>query len=196
MHYIAALPFEHDTANLNDDAALARAARQDLSAFATLYQRYRDRVYWYLRSRTGSEEDAADLTQQVFLQAIDALPSYHATRGTFAAWLFRIARNAAIDLHRQQQRGNAASWDLLPGALQSLVGPDLEAQAMRREDLVRLRTLLGALDPPKRELLALRFAARLPVTDIAAVIGKSAVATRKQLSRTIQALQEQYDGDK
>jgi RNA polymerase sigma-70 factor (ECF subfamily) len=56
------------------DAALVHAAQTDPTAFAPLYQRYRDRIYRdriyrYLRTRTSSDEDAVDLTQQVFLQA-------------------------------------------------------------------------------------------------------------------------------
>ena len=41
---------------------------------APFYARYQDRIYTYLRTRTGPAEDAADLTQQIFVQALDALP--------------------------------------------------------------------------------------------------------------------------
>src|SRR4051812_21655706 len=159
MHNIAALPREGDGDPLSDEVALVRAARQEPSAFGTLYDRYLGRIYAYLRARTSNDEEAADLTQQVFLQALDALPRYREGRVPFAAWLFCIARNVAIDAHRR--RRTSVAWDLVPEALQPVAAHDLEAGALRREDIARLRALLDALDSDTRELLALRFAAAL-----------------------------------
>ncbi len=173
------------------DAALVEAARTDAAAFERLYLGYRDRIYWYLRGRTSDPEDAADLTQQVFLRVLDALPQYQPRRGPFAAWLFGIARNMAADAHRR--RRTTVAWDVVPAALQLTDGTDLEAAALRRDDLARLDALVRALDVEKREVLALRFAARLTVLEIAAVIGKREDATRKYLARTLHTLKERYD---
>jgi RNA polymerase sigma-70 factor (ECF subfamily) len=178
------------SAGASDEDALIAAARADPAAFAPLYQRYVGRVYRYLRARTASEEDAADITQQVFLQALDALPSYQPRGVPFAAWLFRIARHAAVDAHRRQ-RGTVA-WDALPEALHPVAGSDPDADLIQRERLTRLRDLLATLAPEKRELLALRFAGHLSSTEIAAVVGKRPDAVKKQLTRTLQALKERY----
>jgi RNA polymerase sigma-70 factor (ECF subfamily) len=67
------------------EAATIRAAQADRRAFAPLYLQHRDRVYASLRTRTTSLEDAADLTQHVFLQALDALPRYRPRGAPFAA---------------------------------------------------------------------------------------------------------------
>src|SRR4051812_38705252 len=77
------------------DDALVAAARESSEAFGDLYRLYLPRVYRYLSTRTASPEEAADLTQQVFLRAFHALPGYRAKEAPFTAWLFRIARNAA-----------------------------------------------------------------------------------------------------
>jgi RNA polymerase sigma-70 factor (ECF subfamily) len=74
-----------------------QAAQLDIAAFEPLYLRYRERIYGYLRTRLKSDEDATDLTQQVFLQAMHAPPRYKSRGVPFAVWLFRIARNAAIN---------------------------------------------------------------------------------------------------
>ena len=137
MHNIAALPRGGDGGPLSDEVALVRAARQEPSAFAALYDRYLGRIYAYLRARTNNDEEAADLTQQVFLQALDALPRYREGRVPFAAWLFRIARNVAIDSHRR--RRTSVAWDLVPEALQPVAAHDLEAGVLQREDIARLR---------------------------------------------------------
>lgn len=52
-----------------------RAAQHNIAAFELLYLRYRERIYGYLRTRLKSDEDATDLTQQIFLQAMHALPN-------------------------------------------------------------------------------------------------------------------------
>ena len=190
MQTISALPLAGECATVSEEASQVQAAQQDPAAFAPLYRRYQDRVYMYMRTRTGSDEDAADLTQQVFLRALDSLSQYRPRRGSFAAWLFRIARNAAIDWHRRQRK--TVTWDVLPEALQPVADHDLEAGMLRREAAARLRTLFAELDADKQEILVLRFAAQLTIAEIAAIIGKSKAATQKMLLRTIQGLQESY----
>jgi Sigma-70 region 2 len=83
------------------EVMLVQQARDDPSLFTPLYNLYRDRIYWYLRARVSSDEDAADLTQQVFLRALERLHQYQERKGPFAAWLFAIARHAASNSHRR-----------------------------------------------------------------------------------------------
>lgn len=181
----------HSAGGMEDEAALVRAAQQNPAAFAQIYHYYRHRVYAYLRTRVIDAEDAADLTQQVFLQAMEALPRYHPRAVPFGAWLFRIARNAAIDAQRHH-RGTIA-WEDVPAALEPQGDDDPETEILQREALVHLHTLLHALDPETRDLLLLRFAARLTAAEIGAVIGTSAAAASKRLARALQMLKEQYD---
>jgi RNA polymerase sigma-70 factor, ECF subfamily len=177
----------------HDLPALVRAAQAHPSAFSPLYAEYHARIFRYLRLRVPDDDEAADLTQQVFLQALDALPRYDERGLPFAAWLFRIARNAAIDA--QRKRRQTVDIDLLPEALLRSDDGDPEAEALRQERLERLRALLGQLDAEQRELLALRFAAGLTSREIAAIVDKREAAVKRQLSRLIQKLREQY-GDR
>ena len=189
MHTIAAIPGE-DAAIQETESALIQAAQKDPAAFAPLYQRYRDRIYAYLRTRTRTAEDAADLTQQVFLQALDALPHYRSGRAPFVAWLVRIARNTAATYYKRHRP--TITWDLVPESLQPLAEDDLDARVAQREAVARLHVVLGACDAGTREVLALHFAAQLTVAETAAAVGKSEAAVKKQLTRTIHALKEQY----
>jgi RNA polymerase sigma-70 factor (ECF subfamily) len=173
-----------------DEADLVRTAQDQPSAFALIYQAYLARVYNYLRARLETDEDAADLTQQVFLQAFNALPTYQARGAPFAAWLFQIARHAAVDAHRR--RRDAISWDALPVAFHPLTDDqDMDTHLLQQERLALLRRLLAELSPLERELLALRFAAGLTTPQIALVVGKSHAAVKKQLTRLLQTLKEQ-----
>ncbi len=184
-----AIPRE-GTAVGDNIALLVQVAQEDPAAVGALYDRYVDRVYWYVRARTTTEEDALDLTQQIFLQMITALPRYRARTAPFSAWLFSIARRVIADFYRR--RRSTIAWDSVPPALHPVVSLDIDAALLRREDVDRLRGLLSGLDADTRELLALRYAAGLTAAEIAAVIGKSEAATKKRLARTIQRLKEQY----
>jgi RNA polymerase sigma-70 factor (ECF subfamily) len=185
-----ALPIEQERRMESDEAALVAAAQADPLAFDALYRRYLARVYRYMRAHVGSDDEAADLTQQAFLKALDALPRYRPRGTPFAAWLFQIARHVAADAHRR--RRPTVAWDALPEALHPLDEQEPEAAVLRMEALAQLATVLARLDAPKRELLALRFAAGLTAPEIARVVGKSPDAVKKQLSRTIQLLKEYY----
>jgi RNA polymerase sigma-70 factor (ECF subfamily) len=191
MHTETAMPWRDAADAPDDDVALVRAAQQDRAAFAPLYRRYRHRVYAYLYTRLSNAEDAADLTQQVFVQALGALPRFRPDGRPFAGWLFRIARNAAVDHQRRQRRG-AVTLEQVPEDLLPRADQDLEAQVVRQEALAHLNTTLETLDPATRDLLLLRFMGQLTTAEIGAAIGTSPAAASKRLQRALQTLKEQY----
>lgn len=106
----SAVPDGIDGHPAHDEAGLVQAAQTNAAAFTQLYQQYVERVYAYVRARTRTEADAADLTQQVFLRALDGLSRYRGKDTSFAAWLFRIARNTVTDFHRRQRSTTSADW--------------------------------------------------------------------------------------
>jgi RNA polymerase sigma-70 factor (ECF subfamily) len=177
------------SAAASDDGELVRRATGDAIALAELYQRYVARVYRFVRARCRSTDEATDLTQQVFLKMAEALPRYRERGIPFAAWLFRIARNAAID-HARRHRPTVP-WD----SLTNVAAPDdVEGFVLSREARARLGGLLSELSRDERELLSLRFAAGLSSGEIAAVVGGSEAAVKKRLTRTIQRLKERSNG--
>lgn len=176
-----------------DETALIQAARADSNAFGELCMHYANQLYSYLRARTSSDDDAADLSQQVLTKAFEAFPRYQ-DRGTpFAAWLFRIARNVTTDAYRR--RRPAVSWDRVPEAFVPAEAGDLETDFLRREACARVRTLLSELKPPHRDLILLRFVAGLRLREIAVVVGKSEPAVHRQLIRILENMREEYDDD-
>jgi RNA polymerase sigma-70 factor, ECF subfamily len=162
-------------------------------SFGDRYACYLPQVYRYLCVRCGNADEAADLAQQVFVQALTARHPYREGSVPFAAWLFRIARNLAIDA--QRRRRPQVAWELVPDAMQPRAPDDPEQAVLRQEAAIRLRSLLLQLDPAKRELLALRFAGGLTCREIGLILGKSEGAIKKQLTRTISAVKEHYDAD-
>lgn len=172
----------------SDEHSLVLAAQRDRGAFAALYLRYAARIYAYLRTRTASTDEATDLTQQVFMNALAALDRYRVGAAPFSAWLFRIAMNAATDRHRRRQPTFP-----LEAALDISDGSNLEEQATRSDELRWLRVTVQALPTAEQELLALRFAGGLTSREIASLVRRSEAAVKKQLWRTLRALKEKHD---
>jgi len=180
------------TENRRDEATLIARAASDPEAYAQLYYLHVDGVFRYVRTYTESDEDAADLTQQVFLRMLEALPKYRDRGLPFRAWLFRIARNAAIDTYRVHRR--SLPWDHFPDTLHAF-SADPDERLIRQEAVNRLRVMVSQLTPEKQELLALRFAAGLTAREIAPLVGRSEAAVKQQFARTLQSLRKAYGHD-
>ncbi len=179
-----------------DDTTLILLAQRDAAAFGPLYARYVDRIYTYLCTRTGRAraDDAADLTQQVFLRALDALPRYQAPDGaSVAAWLFRIARNAATDWQRRE--GRTVQWEAVPEEQHPLAPETAEGTLLRHDEIAQVHRLLATLDEMAREALILRFSGQLTLAEIGAVLGISEEAARKRISRALHTLKERSRDD-
>ena len=169
--------------------ASARAGRE-VDAFEALYLRNRTAVFSYVRSRSVSDDEAAELTAVTFERALRAYGRFRAAGGGEAAWLLRIARNAAIDDARQRSRRRDRSLDDVDVAA---AGSRAQAGA-NLEDDVALRALVAALPERQRDAVRLRYGAGLTAREIGMVIGLSEEATQKQLERALQALKEAYRG--
>ncbi|HEX4202830.1 MAG TPA: sigma-70 family RNA polymerase sigma factor [Ktedonobacteraceae bacterium] len=162
-----------------------------LPPFESLYDRYHVQVYRYLYAHLGNEHDAADVMQQVFLQVWKQGQTYDPKRGTVATWILSIAHHRLVDFYRMSQP--PLSWESMSEIPTMDQNP--EAHVVSEETIAQVRKMLEALPQPEQELLALRFAARLSSAEIASLIGKSEAATKKQLTRLLHRLQEQYRRD-
>jgi RNA polymerase sigma-70 factor (ECF subfamily) len=171
-----------------DDAAIERLVKRarsgDAEAFGRIFDLYHESVYRYIAGRVRRPTDAEDLTQTVFVKALEALPRYEARGVPFGGWLFRLARNTVID-HARTRRDHA----------------DLEAVAERMsddrppEDVVALRrdieavaAALGTLTADQRDAIELRFFAGLSAREAAIAMGKQEGTVRGLQFRAIAAL--------
>ncbi|HSL47233.1 MAG TPA: sigma-70 family RNA polymerase sigma factor [Anaerolineales bacterium] len=174
-----------------DEPALVRAAQIDAQAFGALYDRYVQRVYRYCFYRTSHAPDAEDLTAQIFLAALEALPRYRQD-GHFAGWLFSIARKKVSDFHRFHHRAPQVPLDesALP-PIHTDLATDVET-AQRRE---RLLNLIQALAEEERDLIHLRYVAELSFSEMARTLQKNEDAVKKSLYRLIARLKHELEAD-
>src|SRR5213592_4744988 len=107
-----------------EDAALAvRASQGDPAAFGQLYDRHVSAVYRYVYYRVRDDAEAEDLTSDVFMKALRAIPRYE-PRQAFLAWLYRIARNAVIDRARRTRIQISFEDALAHPGVDQVVEPD------------------------------------------------------------------------
>src|SRR5215472_365566 len=165
-----------------EDSQLVEAARTgDRSAFGRLYDRYARMVHGILLARVPLT-DVDDLVQDVFLLA---LPRLHSLRDItrFGAWLAAIARNRAVDYHRQhvEQVELSDEFSAEPGSGPSKSdAPQMEAAAILE--------IIRSLPETYRETLLLRLVEGMTGPEIAARTGLTPGSVRVNLHRGMQQL--------
>lgn len=167
-----------------DEQSLVRQAQAgDSQAFATLYEEYFDRVYRYIAVRVGNQTEAEDLTQQVFLKCLESIGGFRWRGAPFASWLFRVAHNVVIDHYRQASRRQTLPLDEFIVADESpeeLVDFKLEVEEVKRA--------IARLTDAQRQVIALRFASGLSISESARAMGKSEGAIKALQHSALQAL--------
>ena len=164
---------------------LAGGAATTAEAFDDLYRRTFPKVYSYVTSLLRDRAAAEDVTALAFERAYRKQASFRASRGSREAWLFGIARNAALDeLRRRKHR---ATLEADPEDISAMPLDEHAEQTLQRE---AVRAALGLLTPRERDLVALKFSAGLSNIEIAGVLGTSESNVGTKLHRTIQKLRE------
>ncbi len=158
-------------------------------AFDRLYRSSRDDVYAYVASLLRDGPAAEEVTAAAFERAYRKRHRFDPSKGEPRAWLFGIARNAALDELRR--RGRQAELAADPADLD---GAAVEAGAERAERRLALQAGLAQLQPRERELIALKFFAGLDNAEIATVVGISESNAGTRLHRAMTKLREALDG--
>lgn len=152
-----------------DALLIEAAAHGDAEAFATLYDRYVDRVYRHCYYRIGRRADAEDVTQETFLRAWRAIGRYRRTEAPFLAWLLTISDR--LVLSQQRSRRRVVIDDAVAERHSEFVDAEEEALGALASDAVR--TALARLRPERQQVLVLRFVHGLSLAEVAAALGKS-----------------------
>lgn len=174
----------------NDHELIKKAQHGDPHAFGELYELHAPVVYRYLYSHLTSQMDAEDLTGEVFLKAWQSLPKYTERGVPFLAFLFRIAKNALVDLYRHNNRLEQRDPDDMDGYKADLELEAGEVASINIEHQNMLR-ILSNLRPDYRSVLTLRFISELTPQETAQVMERSVGAIRVLQHRALAALREE-----
>ena len=169
----------------NEESLVRRAQKRDQEAFTQLYEANFDKIYRYITFRIGNETEAEDMTQQVFLNALQSISSFKWKGIPFSAWLFRIAHNQVVDYLRKKKRTHVP--------LDTTVASNDDAPQQiteRKLDIERLLQATQKLTEAQREVISLRFTSELPIAQVAKIMGKSEGAVKALQHSGIVALRK------
>jgi RNA polymerase sigma factor (sigma-70 family) len=158
--------------------------------FEALYRSSRDDVYAYAATLLRDRAAAEDVTALAFERAYRRRRTFDRRRGEERAWLFGIARNAALDELRRRRRLATLVVDPGDPGADSPALSDAEDVTLRR---TVVRGALASLSARERELVALKFHAGLANADLARVLGVSESNAGTMLHRTMQKLRKACD---
>jgi RNA polymerase sigma-70 factor, ECF subfamily len=165
-----------------DEGSLVEQAKTDPEAFGLLYDRYAASIYRMAYARMGNVAAAEDVTAEVFINALRAIPRYRDRGRPFACWLHQIARNEVAN-HFRHHRDMRELGDALPDK-----AAPVEARAIQRLEVEALWRLVDRLPRQQRTAMILRFREDRSDRETAEIMGKSQAAVKLLIYRAVQRL--------
>lgn len=167
-----------------DSDLVRRAQRREVEAVAQLYRLHVGEIFRYCLFRVTDEAAAEDLTEEVFLNMVEALPGYVDRGIPFVAWLYRIARARVVDYHRRRARRQTD--ELATTVADPTPGP--EDQATWRAEIHGLQQAMVQLSDDYHTVLQLRFMEGYGLEETARQMGKTIGATKVMQHRALRRL--------
>jgi RNA polymerase sigma-70 factor (ECF subfamily) len=174
---------------VQDEVSLIRRAQQrDQVALTQLYEENFDKIYRYIVLKIGDRTEAEDMTQQVFLNALQSISSYKWKGMHFSSWLYRIAHNQVVDYYRKRSKHATVPLD------ESLPIPAADGDPKhlieRKIEIEEIVVATRQLTKTQQEVISLRFASELSISEVAGVMGKSEGAVKALQHSAIVALRK------
>ncbi len=178
-------------------ALIARAAKGDEAAFSALVTQYEKMVFNLAYQYAQNREDAADISQEVFLKLWKTLPSFRGD-SSFSTWVFRITQNSALDLLRKRsgnpslsltvedEDGEERERELVDTGTEHDPAAALEAKERR----AAVRAAIAALRADHREILVLREMRGFSYTEIAEMLGLELGTVKSRINRARMQVKE------
>ncbi len=153
---------------------IRRAQTGDTQIISALYERYHRGIYRYLYYQVGDQQNAEDLTSEVFLRMLRFMAGFHPPALMFQSWLFQIARNLAIDHYRKTSNREhlVLEEDMTASSL------DLARTVEHNLTSESLRQALERLTEDQRDVIVMRFVVEMPLAQVAKTLHKSEDAVK------------------
>jgi RNA polymerase sigma-70 factor (ECF subfamily) len=176
----------------NDEQLISDYLEGDDTALSILVDRYLNDLCAFAYSLTNDRQSAEDVAQEAFVKAWKNMRRF-VPGNSFKGWLFRIARNTAIDLLRKKQDIVFSAFETEEGNvfLDTLkdTEPLPDELLERAENTHYLKGLLEQLNPAYREVLTLRYTSNMTFEEIGQIVGRPLHTVKSQYRRAITALQ-------
>jgi RNA polymerase sigma-70 factor (ECF subfamily) len=163
--------------------------------FSMIVQRYERPVYNLMYRYCRSEQEAADLSQDVFLRVYNRLSSFDG-RKKFFPWLYAVAVNRARDWQRSNFRKRQKLAELCWYDPVTDTVSQQEKWLLGQEEIRILYEALDDLPDITREMVLLRYQKELPISDLAYIFKLSESAVKMRIARAIVRLRSVLGGDR
>ena len=174
-------------------ALVDRARDGDRLAIGAIYDLYADRIYRYVLVKVGNQSDAEDITAEIFIRVIEALPRFRWQDVPFLAWIFRIAHNQVVSHYRRSSTRTARSIEDMD-FVDPQVGPEtLVEQQLTLDDI---HTAAKQLPEAQRRVFELRCVMDLSVRETATILNKSENNVKVLQHKALARLQKLLRGDR
>jgi RNA polymerase sigma-70 factor, ECF subfamily len=183
-------PSSEHAEDLDSARLVTRFQSGDGEAFTSIYMRYYDRVYSYMRVLLKDAYEAEDGAQQVFTKVLEALPSYERRDRPLRAWLFTVVRNHGVGELRKRARVELEDQEEIDRLLARGVPEEPELPAPGWISDRDLLLFVERLPLPQRQVLTLRYMMDMTNREVGDVLGRSPSEVRVLHYRAVSFLRE------
>lgn len=166
-----------------------KRAKKNPEDFGVLYEKYYVQIFRYIFKRIADENEAAELTSQVFVKAMQSLHKYQFRGVPFAAWLYQIARNE-LNLAFRSKKYNR-SVDLKTDQVHAVI-EEFEANNLQNEPSEEktqyLLESLRKLEKDELELLEMRYFEKRPFQEVSQILNITVSNAKVKMHRIIKKL--------
>lgn len=148
--------------------------------FSELYEKYIEKIYSYIFYRVQHRETAEDLTSLTFTKALENFKKFSPSKGTFSAWLYRIAKNCIYDHYRSNHPNQN-----IEDAFDLHSEEDISAETDNKIQMEKIQKILSTLKSDQRDLVIMRLWDGLSYREIADITGKNENSLKVTFSRTL-----------
>jgi len=179
---------------VDDLKDIVNESKKNPQAFAKIYELFFDKIYGYVYYKIGIVAEAEDISEQVFLKALEGIGSFEWKGAPFSSWLFRIASNLVVDYFRKRNK---------------LSTVPIEEQAYKiadngrdTEDMINLKLsfeiaqkAICKLSEDQQNVIILKFLNGFSNAEIAGVLGKTEGAVKSIQHRALNSLRKALKGE-
>ena len=180
---------------LSDEVLAAQVARGESSALETLYDRYASTVLGISLRIMGDQAAAEDVLQETFLRVWRGAASYQSQRGSFTGWLFRIARNLAIDAYRRRHIRPRPITDVDDSDSKMDQVPDPNVDVAEQSQLLleqkQVLSALAGLPRVQRQVIEMAYFYGMTRQEIAEATGEALGTIHTRARLALQKLREE-----
>lgn len=178
---------KHVRERISEKQLVKKIQSGDKDAFGTLYLTYLDRIYRYIFFRVNQNTFIAeDLTEMVFVKALEHIKTFSLKKGTIQSWLYRIAHNTVLDHYKTYKTSATVKEETF--AVEEIDA--LENELDTKQQVEKVLTAMKKLTEEQREVITLRFVEGLSHKQISFIVNKQEDAIRAIQYRGLQTLKK------